>query len=321
MGIKNLNRFLYNNCSKKAISKKHLKHFANKIIVIDTSIYLYKFSGENSLMESMYLLISVLKSYHITPIFIFDGKPPPEKWDLLRQRRLDKKIAEQKYNSLQQQLENASKEETNEIMQELEQLKKQIVRIRDEDVQKVKRLMDSYGVIYYDAPGEADVLCAYLLKIDKVWACMSDDMDMFLYGCPRVMRNLSLLNHTVSFYDTKTILEELNMSENNFREIMVLSGTDYNIDSNTCLNETIKWFYEYNKYCLNCDKPYGFYVWLLKNTKYIADYKRLLNTYQIFQFSNNNELENWKSIDFTEKQVDNEALKQIMEKEGFVFVN
>jgi 5'-3' exonuclease len=179
--------------------------------------------------------------------------------------------------------------------------------------------MDAYGVIYYDAPGEADVLCAYLLKIDKVWACMSDDMDMFLYGCPRVMRNLSLLNHTVSLYDTNTILEELDMSENNFREIMVLSGTDYNTDSNTCLNETIKWFYEYKKYCLNCDKPYGFYVWLLKNTKYIADYKRLLNTYQIFQFSNNIELEIWNSVDFMEKQVDNEKLKLIMEKEGFVF--
>ena len=116
MGIKNLNRFLYNNCSKKAVSKKHLKQFANKIIVIDTSIYMYKFAGENSLMESMYLFISVLKSYHITPIFIFDGKPPPEKLDLLRQRRLEKKEAEQKYNNLHQQLANASQEERQRLL-------------------------------------------------------------------------------------------------------------------------------------------------------------------------------------------------------------
>jgi hypothetical protein len=321
MGIKYLNRFLHDNCTKQAISKKHLKHFANKVIVIDTSIYLYKFASENSLMESMYLFISVLRSYHITPIFIFDGKPPPEKRDLLRQRRMEKKDAEQKYNQLQQKLANASDEDSKEIMQEMEQLKRQMVRLRDEDIQKVKRLMEAYGVVYYDAPGEADKLCAYLLKIGKAWACMSDDMDMFLYGCQYVIRNLSLLNHTVILYDTKTILEELEMTETKFCEIMVISGTDYNLDSNTSLKETIKWYYEYNKYCFTAEKPYGFYVWLLKNTKYVTDYKRLLNTYQIFQFNNNTELENWKNIEIIEKSINKESLKQIMEKEGFVFAN
>jgi hypothetical protein len=321
MGIKYLNRFLHDNCSKKAISKKHLKYFANKVIVIDTSIYLYKFAGENSLMESMYLFISVLKSYRITPIFIFDGKPPPEKHDLLRQRRLEKKDAEQKYNQLQQKLEKVGDEESKEILQEMEQLKRQMVRIREEDVQKVKRLMDAYGVIYYDAPGEADKLCAYLLKIEKAWACMSDDMDMFLYGCPYVIRNLSLMNHTAVFYDKKTILSELEMTEIKFCEIMVLSGTDYNIDSNTSLRDSINWYYKYNEYCNQTERPYGFYVWLLKNTKYVTNYKRLLNTYQIFQFNNNTELESWKDIEILEKPMNKEQLQQIMEKEGFVFAN
>ena len=321
MGIKYLNRFLHDNCSKKSISKKHLKYFANKVIVIDTSIYLYKFAGENSLMESMYLFISVLKSYHITPIFIFDGKPPPEKRDLLRQRRMEKKDAEQKYNNLQQKLSESSEEERQEIMQEMEQLKRQMVRIREEDIQKVKKLMDAYGVIYYDAPGEADSLCAYLLKIGKAWGCMSDDMDMFLYGCPYVIRNLSLLNHTVVLYDTKLILEELEMTEIKFCEIMVLSGTDYNIKSNTSLRETINWYYEYVKYTETTETPYGFYVWLIKNTKYIKDYKHLLDTYRIFQFNNNNELENWNDIEFIEKPINKNTLKEIMEKEGFVFAS
>ena len=95
MGIKNLNRFLRDNCSKKAITKKHLSYFKNKTVVVDTSIYLYKFASEGSLIESMYLFISVLKSYHITPLFIFDGKPPPEKNELLRQRKLEKMDADQ----------------------------------------------------------------------------------------------------------------------------------------------------------------------------------------------------------------------------------
>jgi 5'-3' exonuclease len=220
MGIKNLNWFLRENCSKQAIAKKHLKIFRNKTIVIDTSIYLYKFASENMLMENMYLLISVLKSYHITPLFIFDGKPPPEKMDLLRKRKIDKKEAQQKYNSLVQKLETTTDDnESKEIKQEMENLKRQIVKVRDEDVKKVKALMDAYGVQYYDAPGEADRLCAYLVKIGKAWACMSDDMDMFLYGCQFVIRNLSLMNHTVILYDTTKILKELDFSEKIFCEI------------------------------------------------------------------------------------------------------
>ena len=322
MGIKNLNRFLRDNCSKKAITKKHLSYFKNKTVVIDTSIYLYKFASEGSLMESMYLFISILKSYRITPLFIFDGKPPPEKNELLRQRKLEKKDAEQKYNALQAKLQSTNdNEESKEIIQEMDNLKRQMVKIRDEDIKNVKRLMDAYGVIYYDAPGEADRLCAYLLKNGKAWGCISDDMDMFLYGCKYVIRNVSLMNHTAIYYDTDKILNELDMSENRFCEIMVLSGTDYNINSNTCLNETIKWYYEYIKYANNVNNPYGFYIWLLKNTKYITDYSRLINTYRIFQFNNNTDLENWDNIEVIEKEINNIALKEIMGKEGFVFAN
>jgi 5'-3' exonuclease len=91
MGIKNLNRFLRDNCKKKSIYKASLKDLRGKTIVIDTSIYLYKFLGENALMENMYLFISTLLDNDITPIFIFDGKPPPEKREILLERRLGKK--------------------------------------------------------------------------------------------------------------------------------------------------------------------------------------------------------------------------------------
>ena len=321
MGIKNLNRFLRENCSKQSISKKHLKYLKNKTVVIDTSIYLYKFAGENSLMESMYLFISILKSYFITPLFVFDGKPPPEKRDLLRQRKIEKKDAEQKYNHLKLILETATDEEKREIIQEMESLKRQIVRVRDEDIKKVKELMDAYGVIYYDAPGEADYLCGYLVKTGKAWGCVSDDMDMFLYGCKNVIRNLSLMNHTVILYDTNSILSDLNMTETQFFEIMVLSGTDYNIHSNTCLRESLKWYEEYKKYFKNCiDEPkYGFYLWLVKNTKYVNDYNHLLKTYKLFQLCNNAEMEKWENLEITGKPENKEELKIIMEREGFVF--
>ena len=228
MGIKLLNRYLREKCTNKSINKQHLSHFAGKRIVIDTSIYLYHFLSEFALMENMYLFISILKNYEIEPIFIFDGKTPQEKKKLVKERSQKKKDAEEKYNELLRLKKEGKVDEMNDksVQLELEALKRQFVRLRNEDIIKVKELMDAYGVIYYDAPYEADDLCVYFVKSGMAYACISDDMDMFLYGCPYVLRNFSLLNHSVLMYDTKSILDELNIPFNHFREILILSGTD-----------------------------------------------------------------------------------------------
>ena len=319
MGIKNLNRFLYENCTKKSIRKIHLNELAHKTIVVDTSIYLYKYSSEDLLMENMYLLISILKYYRIIPIFVFDGKPPPEKRELLLKRRSMKKEAEEKYNELKNKVDEEKVDLT--VQTELERLKRLFVRISDESIKKVKMLMEAYGVTYCEAPGEADHLCAYMVKNQIAWGCISDDMDMFLYGCNYVIRNISLLKHTAILYDTAQIWMDLEMTEQNFREIMVLSGTDYNIHSKTSLKETIRWYYEYMKYKnkITTDKLLGFYVWLVKNTKYITDYKALLVTYMMFNCNNCIELEKWKTMEIQTGKIDKVRLIEIMEPEGFIF--
>ena len=74
MGIKDLNKFFKENASN-SIKLLHLKELDGKKIAIDISIYLYKFSNEeDSLIENIYLMLSILKFYNITPLFIFDGK-------------------------------------------------------------------------------------------------------------------------------------------------------------------------------------------------------------------------------------------------------
>lgn len=312
MGIKNLNRFLLDNCSKKTIQKTHLSILSNKKIVIDTSIYLYKFMGENSLMESFYLFISILLKYKISPIFIFDGKPPPEKKELLIQRRIDKLEAREKYYEIKEKMETLTDEKKEEALHEMEHLKKQFIRIKEEDIRKVKDLMDAYGIIWYDAEGESDMLCGYLTKQSDIWGCVSDDMDMFLYGCKRVVRHISLLNHTVTVYDFQKILTDLQMEEKLFREIMVISGTDYNINKETSLYETIKWYYKYKE----AGKNANFYEWLFQNSSYVKNQEMLLKVYSMFLLHDD------YHFDYTSKNTEKnmEKIKEIMEKEGFIFV-
>lgn len=323
MGIKNLNRYLRDKCSKDSIYKTSLTVFENKTLVIDTSIYLYQFIGENALMENMYLFISILKSCKITPIFIFDGKPPQEKRDLIKERSAKKKVAENKFNELSKTLdENNMNEYDRRVAEvELDALKRQFIRVQDKDIVNVKKIMDAYGVVYYDAPNEADELCVYFVKMGLAHGCISDDMDMFLYGCPIVLRNFSLLNRSVLCYKTESILEDLDISEQQFREILVISGTDYNTKMETTLHETLKWFHQYKNYIqhsISNNKPYyGFYLWLTKNTKYIKDFHTLVKIHQLFVINESNF--NIHNYDYKEKQENTVQLQSIMNEVGFIF--
>ena len=92
MGIKHLNKFFKENASEstKLIS---LSELSGKKIAVDISIYLYRYIADNSLIDSMYLMLILFRTNNITPVFIFDGKPPEEKKDLLQKRKTDKRNA------------------------------------------------------------------------------------------------------------------------------------------------------------------------------------------------------------------------------------
>lgn len=260
MGIKDLNRFLLTRCSKTSIQKQlPLSHLKGKTIVIDASIYIYKFIENDALLENMYLFISILRDYEIIPVFIFDGKPPPEKKELLYQRRLKKKEAEHLYNELKQKSLTSPNECPEDLHIQMEYLQKQFLRINDTHINTTKQLLAAYGIEYYVAAGEADELCAQLVLSNKAWACMSDDMDMFVYGCTRVIRHISLLNKTCVLYDMKSILSDLQMNITTFRQIMVLSGTDYHINNSYNLYDIIDWYNQYKKESLQMD----FYEWIV----------------------------------------------------------
>lgn len=75
MGIKNLNTFIRKTCNN-SINKVTFWELKGKVIVVDASIYMYRFLAENSLIENMYQFVSSLLYYEIVPIFVFDGKSP-----------------------------------------------------------------------------------------------------------------------------------------------------------------------------------------------------------------------------------------------------
>ena len=378
MGIRMLNKFLQEKC-KDSISCIDLSSLSGKKIVVDISIYLYKFLSEGALLENLYLMISIFRENNIIPIFIFDGKPPSEKNDTIAFRKKNKKNAREEYYRLKQILDdiasdaesckesdivslcennvttNASNigktvvefdEETTitiptnsiEIRNMMERLKKKFVILKSEHIQNAKTLLQAYGMTYYESPGEADMLCAKLVSKNIVYACLSEDTDMFVYGCARVLRYISLTSSTAILYDFQRIITTLDMNLYEFRQLCIMFGCDYlpcnktqNYKNMTIFN-SYKMFKKYKEYCKNivcddevCDtevEEQCFYKWLLKeNTEmslYIQDASKIIDLFDISFYNN---LELYDNIKIINGPIDYKRLIEVMEKENFIFMN
>ena len=315
MGIKYLNRVLRSRCSE-AIKQIPLWNLKNKKIAIDTSIYLYRFKGEDALIENFYLMVSLFRHYKITPLFVFDGKPPQEKYDEIKHRSQLKYEAENRYNIMGQRLDKTDSEfERQELINKMQDEKKQFIRITQEDIENVQRLLDAYGIIHITANGEADELCYKLTKKKMVYGCLSEDMDMFVYGCERVYRYLSLLNNTLVEYDLRKILNILGVTQIEFREICVLAGTDYNEGCDN-IYKSLTMFKKYKKSRTCSD----FYKWLQKEG-IIDDYQELIKSYLMFdKFPLQLEREISK-LQITNKRIQRSELREILVNDGFIFIN
>lgn len=314
MGVKLLNTFMRTSC-KEGIKKLHLSQLKNKKIAVDASIYMYRFLGENSLLENFYHMCSILRHYNIHPIFVFDGKPPVEKSNEMKDRYYIKKNAEKKYKELEVQLKG-EKEQSNreELEADMDKLRKQFLRITKKHVQQVKELLDAYGISHIDAPNEADQLCAYLTIKKITFACLSEDMDMFVYGCPYIMRYFSILNHTTILYDVEKVVHGLGMSMNIFHELCVLSGTDYNKTRRTI-------FQYYNKVKLFKKSGYrSLFQFICENYRF-ENQEELENVRNIYSLKTlENELIDYNNLVIKNKTIDKTMLHKLLEKEWFIFI-
>ena len=272
MGIKYLNRYLKRNCNH-GIEYVTINKLRGKTIVVDTSIYMYKFLEEDSLLENFFVMITHFREHDITPLFIFDGKADASKMELLWKRVIKKRNALREYEKLKETIERTvEKGEKKLLFEKMEICRKNATRIKDQDLVELKQLFDAMGVYYYVAEMEADIVCAYFVKKGFAWACMSDDMDMFAYGCNFVLREWNVLKNTGLLYDRNQIMKEVRVESPYFTPLLLLMGTDYNNqDESIHVHTAFKWYDEYRKNAIlkTIEADVTFYHWL-ENTARIT---------------------------------------------------
>ena len=253
MGIKNL-RTLIEKYAKDAITEVHLNTFKNKIVAIDTSIYMYKIknSNHNKFIEGFMKQIIRLLRNQIIPLYVFDGKPPPEKSLVLTERKKQKKVLKEKIIKVEDLIVKARKEpeilkdiqkynvkiiKNNKVITEpctikdleteCKKLKKRDISVTWQDFEQLKGIFTLLGIPYITSNGEAEELCAKLCKQNMVHACMSDDMDCLPFGACKFLRNFNMNKNYITQIDLSVLLEKLDVTYDQFIDICILSGCDY----------------------------------------------------------------------------------------------
>ncbi|XP_044467035.1 flap endonuclease 1 isoform X2 [Mangifera indica] len=235
MGIKGLTKLLADNAPKAMKEQKFESYFGRKI-AIDASMSIYQFlivvgrtgtetltneAGEvTSHLQGMFTRTIRLLEAGMKPVYVFDGKPPDLKKQELAKRYTKRADATE---DLAEAVEAGNKED-------IEKFSKRTVKVTKQHNEDCKRLLRLMGVPVVEAPSEAEAQCAALCKSDKVYAVASEDMDSLTFGAPRFLRHLmdpSSRKVPVMEFEVAKILEELNLTMEQFIDLCILSGCDY----------------------------------------------------------------------------------------------
>lgn len=223
MGIKNFRNFLLSKI-EEPFEKIKFENMNIKSLCVDINIFIYKYitairkTGNdiehNGTITSHIIglrnQINFFKKLKIDIIYVFDGTPPIEKNKILQERKNKKEYAEKKYT------------ESNDI-----KYYQQSFFITSDIIKSAKKYLKYRGIKYIDLDLEADIICASLVKNKIVDYVYSTDYDIIVYGAKTMITSINYKKRFVEILNLKNILKNLNITYEQFVDMIVLSGCDY----------------------------------------------------------------------------------------------
>ncbi|MFX1356693.1 MAG: hypothetical protein ACFFA8_05350 [Promethearchaeota archaeon] len=198
-------------------------------------------------LYGLFYRINFYYSKMIIPIFVFDGVDSELKKLKTKDRLHDFLFTQIWY-------QEAIRSGNNQLARSIALSKEYMWR---NIISESKALLGALGVPYIESPASAESQCAYLVRDKIANYSNSQDFDSLLFGCPRLLQNLSKslkrkIKGRWTYYkiDPLTInlkknLELLNINQFQLVDIAILIGTDYfpgikGIGSKTALKLILK---------------------------------------------------------------------------------
>ncbi|CAH1791053.1 unnamed protein product [Owenia fusiformis] len=227
MGISGLLPFL-KNASKQA----NIKEYKGCTVAIDTYCWLHKGAfacaeklgkGEKTDTYVWYVMkfVNNLLSWDIKPIMVFDGCHLPSKKGVEKSRRERRELYRKK---AAQYLREGKKSEARDCFTKC-------IDITPLMALEVMQACRAKGVDCIVAPYEADSQLAYLSKTGIAQVIITEDSDLVLFGCKKVMFKMDIAGNGILIermhLNKATQIQQDYFTFDKFRYMCILSGCDY----------------------------------------------------------------------------------------------
>jgi flap endonuclease-1 len=233
---------------KEIVVKKEvsIKELHGKILAVDSMNLLYQFlttirapdgsplTDKNGKVTShligLFYRTTSLMEEGLKLAFVFDGKAPE-----IKQKTWEKRTQIKAEASLKlKEAEEAGK------VEDMRKYASRTAILTPEMKEEAKKLLKALGLPVIQAPSEGEAQTAYMVKSGKAYASISQDYDNLIFGCPLLIRNLSIegkRKRAGKFaYQTvkpemlllSEVLSNLKLDIDQLIVLAILVGTDYN---------------------------------------------------------------------------------------------
>lgn len=197
---------------------------------IDCSCLLYRARGANlNPLTVIAGLIVRMRMAGVTPIVVFDGRPPASKSDILDQRRVVRVAAHKEMAEIEVELSSPELSDSDKITKEQRHaaLQKKAPTVSGGDKDALKQFLYAAGVLFVTASGEADDLLAYLARSGDIQAVVSTDTDMLPRGIPILINPETPDCTVITEIRLTDVLSGLGLTYPQFVDACMLMGSDY----------------------------------------------------------------------------------------------
>jgi exonuclease-1 len=178
----------------------NISQYRGKRVAVDVAGWLYRgayscatelFEGQKTdgYMRYPYKMLALLWSHGITPVVVFDGPAPPAKDRVHEQRR-------EQYTKKREAAITAKRRGDDAQYKRCCMSAVRVTQDMRDHFFSVLRLL---GVECLIAPAEADAQVADLVRSSNCYAAITDDSDVILFGCPRVLYKLDKRGSAVEY--------------------------------------------------------------------------------------------------------------------------
>ncbi|GAA5872259.1 hypothetical protein JCM16303_001032 [Sporobolomyces ruberrimus] len=235
MGIKGLTA-LISDQAPSSMKQVDIKSLFGRKIAIDASMSIYQFliavrqqdgqqlmneAGETTshLMGLFYRTLRMVEN-DLKPCYVFDGKPPQLKSNVLKKR----------FSNRQEAKEDEVEAKETGTTEDVDKLSRRQVKVTKEHNDECKKLLTLMGIPWVEAPSEAEAQCAELCRGGLVYGAGSEDMDTLTFNSPILLRHLTFSEARkmpIDVIDLKDVLAGLELTMDKFIDMCMLCGCDY----------------------------------------------------------------------------------------------